>query len=188
MASKAAWSASVPQNSRTYFIGSPPSNTTNEHAPKSTSTQRRRLLSAPDRLPQQSHDLAPGERIADPIDPPALRLGDLGLVAGAELAGIGDQVLQFQERNRVLPGDLFEQCRGALLHAGTLRPAERQWPGVFGPHPFRVDHDPAPAEDGAAEHVRLLAKRARHRGDVVVGVDPTAATRLRRDPDFIGSM
>src|SRR5437870_3884842 len=44
-----------------------------------------------------------------------------------------------------------------------------------------MDHDPAPAEYGAAEHIGLFAQRPGHGGDVVIGVDPAAAARLGRD-------
>src|SRR2546423_709270 len=57
---------------------------------------------------------------------------------------------------------------------------------MLSPQSLRMDHDPTPAKDRPTEHERLLAERARHRRDVVVGVDATAAAGLWRDPVFLG--
>src|SRR5919109_1753933 len=51
-----------------------------------------------------------------------------------------------------------------------------------------MDHDPAPAKNGASEHVGLLAEGARHRSNVVVGIDAAAAAGLGGEAVFIGAM
>src|SRR2546428_6570510 len=141
---------------------------------------RYELKSWPAAWPAQPAEGIPGP----PQEPDPLRFR---AITGPELVRIGDEVFCIDQRHRIRVGDLPQVPLHDQADIAVPGTAQGEGPGVLGPDPFRMDHDPSPAQDGAAKHEAIgvggleFVSLAQHLPDVVERVRAAAALGCGRD-------